>query len=155
MWLWKIKVTSEKRLVPTLWNRKFGDKSSFSWENPPEAHWHIKSSEACDRRNPGRQQIHSNCKAFVRCSVVQGSQSGLLSLPFSGSYTQTWSSWFKLALSCCTPATALFCLLWQGKKLPPLLARPSSSSVHSQSLLFSISGHRQSPLAMSAKGKTL
>lgn len=99
---------------------------------------------ACDRKNSGRQQIHGNCRAFVHCSVVQGSQSSLLSLFFPISYTQTWSSWFKLAPSCCTPATALFCLLGQGKKLPPLLARPSSFSIHSQSLLFSISGHRES-----------
>lgn len=38
---------------------------------------------------------------------------------FSISYTQTWSSRFKLALSCCTPATALFRLLWQGKNFRP------------------------------------
>lgn len=36
------------------------------------------------------------------------------------SYTQTWSSRFKLVLSCCTPVTvALFPLLWQGINFCP------------------------------------
>lgn len=146
MSLWKIKVTSEKRIMTTLASGDWSQKSHFCEKILLEHPGVFKAVSWL----PMIEEIHTVSIFMVTvehlCTAVQYRLLRVAYCPWILQLVtaQTWHCWFKLALNCNTPASGLFCLLLECNKRLPFLACPSSFFIHcTQPLLFSISRERQ------------